>query len=52
MQTYPLTGTLRPRELCFDRQSLIACYERYNSELYRFAYRLLGDSCNGGRLRF
>jgi RNA polymerase sigma-70 factor (ECF subfamily) len=44
MQTYPLTGTLRPRELCCDRQSLIACYERYNNELYRFAYRLLGDS--------
>ena len=44
MQTYPLTGTLRPRELCFDRQSLITCYERYNGELYRFAYRLLGDA--------
>jgi RNA polymerase sigma-70 factor (ECF subfamily) len=44
MQTYPLTGSLRPRELCCDRQSLIACYERYHSELYRFAYRLLGDA--------
>lgn len=43
MQTFPLTGSLRPRELGFDRQSLGAHYERYNSEIYRYAYRLLGD---------
>jgi RNA polymerase sigma-70 factor (ECF subfamily) len=29
----------------YDRQELIAIYEQYNQELYRYAFRLLGERC-------
>ena len=29
----------------YDRQELIAVYEQYNLELYRYAFRLLGERC-------
>jgi RNA polymerase sigma-70 factor, ECF subfamily len=29
----------------YDRQELIAVYEQYNLELYRYAFRLLGEKC-------
>lgn len=29
--------------ITFDRQTLVALYEQHNAELYRYAYRLLGD---------
>jgi RNA polymerase sigma-70 factor (ECF subfamily) len=44
MQTRPLAIPSLVKEISFDRQSLSACYERYNGELFRYAYRLLGDS--------
>jgi RNA polymerase sigma-70 factor, ECF subfamily len=31
--------------VAFDRQELIAVYEQYNPELYRYAFRLLGEKC-------
>ncbi len=31
--------------VAFDRQELIATYERYNQELYRYAFRLLSERC-------
>jgi RNA polymerase sigma-70 factor (ECF subfamily) len=30
--------------IVFDRQTLVTIYEQHNAELYRYAYRLLGDS--------
>jgi RNA polymerase sigma-70 factor (ECF subfamily) len=33
-----------PNNIPYDRQALIAIYEQHNLELYRYAYRLLGDS--------
>jgi RNA polymerase sigma-70 factor (ECF subfamily) len=29
----------------YDRQELIAVFEQYNLELYRYAFRLLGEKC-------
>jgi len=29
----------------YDRQELIAVYERHNQELYRYAFRMLGEQC-------
>ncbi|MFM8319415.1 MAG: RNA polymerase sigma factor [Chloroflexota bacterium] len=37
------TLTLDPATT-YDRQALVAIYEQYNGELYRYAYRLLGDA--------
>jgi RNA polymerase sigma-70 factor, ECF subfamily len=31
--------------VAYDRQELIAVYEQYNLELYRYAFRLLGEKC-------
>jgi len=31
--------------VAYDRQELIVTYERYNQELYRYAFRLLGERC-------
>jgi RNA polymerase sigma-70 factor (ECF subfamily) len=30
--------------IVFDRQTLVTIYEQHNAELYRYAFRLLGDS--------
>lgn len=35
---------LKKEALRLDRQALIEVYERYSPELYRYAYRLLGDA--------
>lgn len=35
--------TLKSEVLRLDKQALIEVYERYSPELYRYAYRLLGD---------
>lgn len=35
---------LQPERTQYTRQVLIAIYEEYNSELYRYAYRLVDDS--------
>ena len=43
MHSHPLARPAPANEVPFDRQSLIASYERYNAELFRYAYRLLGD---------
>ncbi len=39
MQTLTYSNTTT-----YDRQALVAIYERHSPELYRYAYRLLGDS--------
>jgi RNA polymerase sigma-70 factor (ECF subfamily) len=44
LHSHPLAGAAPAKEIPFDRQSLIASYERYHAELYRYAYRLLGDA--------
>lgn len=38
------TDSRLSNSLAFDRQALVAIYEQHNAELYRYAYRLLGDS--------
>lgn len=43
LQAHPLAGTAPAKETPLDRQNLVVCYERYNAELFRYAYRLLGD---------
>jgi RNA polymerase sigma-70 factor (ECF subfamily) len=44
LNSHLLAGAASAKDIPFDRQSLVACYERYNAELFRYAYRLLGDS--------
>jgi RNA polymerase sigma-70 factor (ECF subfamily) len=43
LHSHPLAGAAPAKEIPFDRQNLIASYERYNAEIFRYAYRLLGD---------
>ena len=38
------TDSRLSNSIVFDRQSLVAIYEQHNAELYRYAYRLLGDN--------
>lgn len=38
MQTLALDRTVS-----FDRQALVTLYEQYNADIFRYAYRLLGD---------
>lgn len=44
MQPYPATKSPPRPTTGYDRQSLSASYEQYNGELYRYAYRRLGNS--------
>jgi RNA polymerase sigma-70 factor (ECF subfamily) len=36
-------GSRLSNTIVFDRETLVAIYEQHNAELYRYAYRLLGD---------
>jgi RNA polymerase sigma-70 factor (ECF subfamily) len=38
------TNSSTPSSITLDRQRLAEAYESYNSELFRYAYRLLGDT--------
>jgi RNA polymerase sigma-70 factor (ECF subfamily) len=39
---YPAESRLS-NPMVFDRETMVAIYEQHNAELYRYAYRLLGD---------
>jgi RNA polymerase sigma-70 factor (ECF subfamily) len=44
MPAHTLTSSPLSQPVDDERQSLIYAYERYNSELFRYAYRFLGDA--------
>jgi RNA polymerase sigma-70 factor, ECF subfamily len=44
MTAHTQTSIDPPHSIEFDRQSLVEAYKNYHGELFRYAYRLLGDT--------